>query len=96
MNKAQSEPIIIRGAIVAVVTAAIHTGVVLGLLPIDEEAETAIAGLVDLAGTAVLVVWSRGAVTPVAKDDPTLDLEDDLDDPDGPKHLALPVFPGEQ
>lgn len=62
----QSEPLILRGAIVAAVTALIHVGVVLGLLPIDADQESAIAGAVDLVGTAVLVVWSRGAVTPVA------------------------------
>lgn len=59
------EPLVIRAAIVAAVTGLLHLGVVLGLLPIDAEAETAAALAVDLVGTAVLVVWTRGAVTPV-------------------------------
>jgi uncharacterized protein (UPF0212 family) len=59
------EPLVIRGAIVAAVTALIHMLIVLGVLPIDESAEHAIAGAVDLVGTAVLVVWTRGKVTPV-------------------------------
>lgn len=58
------EPLIIRGAIVAAVTALIHLAVVVGWLPIDTEAETAVAGAVDLLGTAVLVAWTRGKVTP--------------------------------
>ncbi|WVX87943.1 membrane protein [Arthrobacter phage Snek] len=64
------EPLVIRAAIVAAITAVIHVLVVLGVLPILPEAETAVAGAVDLIGTAVLVVWTRGKVTPVA--DPKL------------------------
>ncbi len=59
------EPLIIRGAIVAAVTALIHVLIVLGVLVVDPEAETAIVGAVDLIGTAVLVFWTRGKVTPV-------------------------------
>lgn len=65
MKLSTREPLVIRSAIVAAITAAIHVAVVLGWLPIDTEAETAIAGAVDLLGTAVLVVWTRGAVTSV-------------------------------
>lgn len=64
------EPLVIRGAIVAAITAAIHVAVVLGILHIDADAETAIGTAIDLAGTAILVVWARQAVTPVA--DPVL------------------------
>lgn len=64
------EPLVIRGAIVAAVTALIHVLIVLGALPISPDAEHAIAGAVDLIGTAVLVVWTRGKVTPV--EDPKL------------------------
>lgn len=60
------EPLLIRAAIVAAVTAVIHVLVVLGVFPIAPDVETAIAGAVDLVGTAVLVVWTRGKVTPVA------------------------------
>ncbi|MCG8926662.1 hypothetical protein [Lentzea sp. CC55] len=62
------EPLVIRGAIVAAITGLLHTLVVLGVLPIDPEAEAAIAGAVDLLGTAVLVIWARGAVTPATGD----------------------------
>lgn len=64
------EPLVIRSAITAAATAVLHVLVVLGVLPIEPAAETAIAGAIDLVGVAVLVVWSRGAVTPV--DDPDL------------------------
>lgn len=64
------EPLVIRGAIVAAVTALIHVLIVLGVLSIDADAEHAVAGAVDLIGTAVLVLWTRGKVTPVA--DPRL------------------------
>ncbi|QOP65083.1 hypothetical protein PQE12_gp23 [Arthrobacter phage Adumb2043] len=67
------EPLAIRGAIVAAVTALIHVLIVLGVLPIAPDAEHAIAGAVDLIGTAVLVVWTRGKVTPVA--DPVIPAE---------------------
>jgi len=64
------EPLAVRAAIVAAVTGVMHALVVLGVLPIVPEAETAIAGAIDLVGTAVFVVWARGKVTPVA--DPKL------------------------
>ena len=59
------EPLLIRGAIVAAVTALLHVLIVLGALPITPDAEHAVAGAIDLLGTAVLVVWTRGKVTPV-------------------------------
>lgn len=72
------EPLVIRAAIVAAVTALVHVLVMFGILPIDTEAEAAVAGLVDLVGTAVLVVWTRGKVTPT--DDPQLpEVEPQLD-----------------
>lgn len=64
------EPLVIRGAIVAAVTAILHVLVILGVFPIAPEAESAIGLAVDLIGTAVLVVWTRGKVTPI--DDPKL------------------------
>ena len=63
---AQREPLVIRAAIVAALTALLHVLVVLGALPVDPEQEAALAGAVDLLGTVVLVVWTRGKVTPVA------------------------------
>jgi hypothetical protein len=73
------EPLAIRAALVTAVTALVHVGVVLGLLDLDASAEAVIGGAIDVVGTAVLVVWSRGAVTPVA--DPRLPGE-------APTHLA--------
>lgn len=63
------EPLAIRAAIVAAIAGVLHVFVAVGLVPVDYEAP--IVGAIDLVGTAVLVVWSRGAVTPVAapKDD---------------------------
>lgn len=60
------EPIVVRGAIVAAITGILHALVVMGALPIDPQSEAAIAGAIDLVGTAVLVAWTRGKVTPVA------------------------------
>lgn len=62
------EPLAIRGAIVAAVTAILHLAVMSGALPIAPDVEGQAALVLDLIGTAVLVVWTRGAVTPV--DDP--------------------------
>ncbi|WP_367135770.1 hypothetical protein [Saccharothrix sp. HUAS TT1] len=64
MGSTPTKAVVIRGAIVAAITGLIHTLVVLGVLPITPEAEDAIAGAVDLLGTAVLVIWLRGAVAP--------------------------------
>ncbi|WGH21372.1 membrane protein [Arthrobacter phage Emotion] len=87
MNLSTREPLVIRGAIVAAVTALIHVLVVLGALPIDESAETAIAGAVDLIGTAVLVAWTRGKVTPVAA--PVIpDPDPSAGAAESPRHLA--------
>lgn len=72
------EPLVIRAAITTAITAIIHVLVILGIFPIDPEAESAIALAVDLVGTAVLVVWTRGKVTPV-------------DAPNLPEHRASKV-----
>ena len=61
---AKREPLAIRGAVVAAVTAVLHLLVISGVLPISAEVEGQAALVIDLAGTAVLVVWTRGHVTP--------------------------------
>jgi hypothetical protein len=71
MPLATREPLVVRTAAVGVITAIIHALVVLGYLPIDADQESAIAGIVDVLGTAIAVFWSRRAVTPVA--DPQVD-----------------------
>jgi hypothetical protein len=81
------EPLLIRGAIVAAVTALLHVLIVLGALPIDVDAEHAVAGAIDLLGTAVLVVWTRGKVTPVAEPKLSTDTAQALAD-STPRHLA--------
>lgn len=65
------EPLVIRGAIVAAATALLHVLVVLGVVPIDPEQEVAVVSAIDLVGTAILVAWTRGKVTPV--DAPKID-----------------------
>ncbi|UJQ86813.1 membrane protein [Arthrobacter phage Reedo] len=84
----EREPLVIRAAIVAAVTALLHVLVVLGVLPIAPEAETAIAGAVDLIGTAVLVVWTRGKVTPTAAPVLTTAQAQNVKIDEGPKHRA--------
>lgn len=59
------EPLVIRSAVTAAATAVLHVLVIAGALPIDEATENAVAGALDLVGLAVVVVWSRGKVTPV-------------------------------
>lgn len=61
------EPVLVRTAITAALTAVLHAGVVLGWVPITEDAESAVAGAIDLCGVAVAAVWSRQGVVPVAK-----------------------------
>ena len=62
---AKREPLAIRAAVVAAVTAVLHLLVIAGVLPISAEVEGQAALVIDLAGTAALVLWTRGKVTPV-------------------------------
>jgi uncharacterized membrane protein len=83
MSLSTREPLVIRTAIVAAVTGLLHALVVLGYVPIDADQEQAVASAVDLLGTAVAVVWSRAAVTPVAGQDEAEPAEDYV-----PEHAA--------
>ena len=58
------EPLVVRAAVVGVLTALLHALVVLGVLPIAEDQETACAVVLDALAGAVIVLWSRSAVTP--------------------------------
>lgn len=60
------EPLAVRGAVVAAAEAVLHMAVMLGWLPLTADQEAQAMLVVALVGTAVLVVWSRGKVTPVA------------------------------
>lgn len=61
------EPLAVRAAIVALLAACINVAVAFGVdLTVDQVG--ALNTVIGLAATAALVVWSRGAVTPV--DDP--------------------------
>ena len=62
---AKREPLAIRAAVVAAVTAVLHLLVISGVLPLTAEVEGQAALVIDLAGTAALVLWTRGKVTPV-------------------------------
>ena len=66
------EPLAIRASIVAVAAVLIQLAVAFGVdLTADQIA--AISAAVNVISAAVIVVWTRGAVTPV--DDPRLDGE---------------------
>jgi len=62
---ATREPLVIRGAVVAVIVAIVHLLVLLGVIEAGA-VEAALVTVVDVVGTAVLVIWTRGKVTPVA------------------------------
>lgn len=64
------EPLAIIGAIVALVQALITTSVLMGWWNLTENQVAAWMGVVALAGTLAVVVFTRGKVTPVA--DPEL------------------------
>lgn len=61
-----NEPLIIRGAIVAAVNALLGVLVSFGV-PLTPEQLQSLDTFLDLGSIAALVVWTRGAVTPVAK-----------------------------
>lgn len=62
------EPLMVRGAIVAAVVAVLHLLVMLNVVSLTPEQEEQASLVVGLLATVVVVVWSRGTVTPV--DDP--------------------------
>ncbi len=62
------EPLAIRGAVTAAATAMLHLAVMAGWIPIPADVETQAVVALDLTATAVMVLWTRGKVTPV--DDP--------------------------
>lgn len=64
----QREPLAIRGAVVVVAQAVLTAVVLMGWWDLTAEQMAAWTGVIALVGTAVVVVWSRGKVTPV--DDP--------------------------
>lgn len=59
------EPLAIRGAIVAAVVALLQVAIAFGL-PITPDQFAVISVAINTIATAVVVAWSRGAVTPVA------------------------------
>lgn len=62
------EPLVVRGAVVALVDALIHLLVVFGVVLTAAQVE-AVSGFVNVASVVAVVVWSRGKVTPVANPD---------------------------
>lgn len=59
-------PVAIRAAVGAAVTAVVHLLVVFGV-PITKAQGSAIGGVVDAVGLLVIVAWARAGVTPNAK-----------------------------
>lgn len=64
------EPLAIIGGVVALVQALITTSVLMGWWKLTEDQVAAWMGVVALAGTLAVVIFTRGKVTPVA--DPRL------------------------
>ena len=61
------EPLAVRGAVVAAIVAVLQAAMAFGL-PLTAEQFAVVSTAVNLVATAVVVVLSRGTVTPV--DDP--------------------------
>lgn len=66
VSVATRNPLAVRGAVVAAVIAVVDVLASLGVFDLTLEQQSTLATAVGLVGTAVVVVWSRGAVTPVA------------------------------
>ena len=60
------EPLAIAGAVVAVVQAILGAVVLMGWWQLTPEQTAAWMSVIALTGTAAVVLWSRGKVTPVA------------------------------
>lgn len=65
---AKREPLAIAGAVVAFLQAVVTTVVLMGWWKLTAEQAAEWMGVIALGGTAAVVVWTRGKVTPV--DDP--------------------------
>ena len=63
------EPLVVRAAIVAAIDALIHLAIAFGLILTGPQL-AAVTLAVNTVSIAVVVVWTRGKVTPV--DDPDL------------------------
>jgi hypothetical protein len=63
------EPLAVRAAVVGLLTATLHVLTVTGVLPVEAEAETAVAGVFDAIGAIVAIAWGRSKVTPAPKPD---------------------------
>lgn len=59
------EPLVIRGAIVAAVVALLQVGIAFGA-PITVDQFAALSVAINMLATAVVVIWSRGTITPVS------------------------------
>lgn len=58
------EPLIVSGAVVAAILAILQTFIAFGV-PVTPEQYAAVSTALSTTGIAVVVVWSRGKVTPV-------------------------------
>lgn len=65
MSKLTREPLVVRGAAMAALGGVLHALVMLGVVPIDPDAEQGVLSFVDGALGFALVLWSRKHVTPV-------------------------------
>lgn len=59
------EPLAVRAAVVAFAQAVLAAIVLMGWWKLTAEQAAAWMGVIALGGTAVVALWSRGAVTPV-------------------------------
>lgn len=70
MTSLVREPLVVRTALTALVTALLHVAVLQGWVSVESVSQETVAGVVDAIGLVVATLWARQAVTPVA--DPVL------------------------
>jgi hypothetical protein len=61
-----TEPLVIRGVIVAAITALLNVLMSFGVSLSPEQIQS-VSTFIDLGSIAALVVWTRGAVVPITK-----------------------------
>jgi hypothetical protein len=59
------EPLAIRTGIVALIAAALHLGVLLNVVPIDQDTEKALVALIDAGAALIVILTVRPKVTPL-------------------------------
>lgn len=70
MDKLKNEPLVVRAAVMAALGGILHALVLVGVVPLEPEAEQGLLSALDGALGFILVLWARQHVSPARKYEP--------------------------